>query len=107
VTDSKPAEKRHGGRPFQKGSDSRRNSRGNLNKEAQSWEIRFRNALARKLPPEKAADVLITAYKRGHGWAADEVNSRLMGKVTQPIAADMTVKGQVVFVMSRPKDKTA
>ena len=82
---------------FKPGDDPRRNKAGNLNKEAQSWEIRFRNALARKLSPEKAAGILFTAYKRGHAWAVDEVNSRLMGKVSQPIQADQNVVFRIIY----------
>ena len=82
---------------FQPGPDPRRNGKGNLNREAQVWEIRFRNHLARKLLPEKAADVLIKAYQRGQAWAVDEVNSRLMGKVSQPMTGDFKVDGKLTI----------
>lgn len=95
--DSKPVEKRHGGRPFQKGADPRRNKAGNLNKEAQSWEIRFRNALAKRLSPEKAAATIIKAYLRAQPWAVDEANCRLIGKVTQPIQADQHIVYRVIY----------
>lgn len=82
MTGSKPAT----GRPFQKGADPRRNKAGNLNAEAQSWEIRFRNALAKKLDPEKAADLMVRAYLRAQAWAVNESHERLMGKVAQGVA---------------------
>jgi hypothetical protein len=81
---------------FSKG-DPRINKAGNLNKEAASWEIRFRNHLARKLPPEKAAEVIIKAYNRGQAWAVDEVNSRLMGKVSQPLEHSGKVDGKLTI----------
>jgi hypothetical protein len=89
MTSSKPG-------TFSKG-DPRINKAGNLNKQAQAWSILFRNHLAKKLLPEKAADVLIKAYHRGQAWAIDEVNSRLMGKVTQPVTAEQNVTYRVIY----------
>jgi hypothetical protein len=89
---------------FSKG-DPRINKAGNLNKQAQAWSILFRNHLASKLLPEKAADVLIRAYQRGQAWAIDEVNSRLMGKVTQPIEAEQNITYRVIYEKPKDKDK--
>jgi len=77
---------------FQKGADPRRNSGGNLNAEAQSWEIRFRNALAKKLDPVKAADLMTKAYLRAQAWAVNESHERLMGKVSQALEHSGAIK---------------
>ena len=43
---------------FKKGKDDRRNMAGNLNAALQSYEVRFRNALALGLPPEEFAQMV-------------------------------------------------
>lgn len=88
---------------FKKGKDARRNSGGNLNAQAQAWSIAFRNHLAKELGPEEAAKIVAREYRRGRPWAIQEANERLAGKVTQPVSGDMTVKGQVAFIMPRPE----
>lgn len=77
---------------FKKGHDPRRNSAGNLNAEAQSWEIHFRNALAKRLDPEKAADLMAKAYLRAQAWAVNESHERLMGKVKQALEHSGAIK---------------
>ena len=89
MTSSKPG-------TFKPGDDPRRNKAGNLNKEAQAWEIKFRNHLARKLKPEHAAEILIKFYDRGYSWAVEEVNTRLMGKVSQPVSGGVTMDGKLI-----------
>lgn len=81
---------------FVKG-DPRINKAGNKSVDAQKWAIRFRECLVKKLPPEKAVAVLIKAYMRGQSWAVEEVNSRLMGKVSQPVTGDVKVDGRLVI----------
>jgi hypothetical protein len=50
-----------------------------------AWTNLFLNALAKKLKPEKAADILIEAYEAKRPWAITEAHERIMGKVTQPV----------------------
>lgn len=90
-------------KPFKKGADSRRNPTGAMSRERAAWSNKFHNALAEKLTPEDAADLLIKAFKARQSWAAQEVLERLLGKVTQPV--DNKVTGSVTFIMPRPQAK--
>lgn len=90
---------------FRRGADPRRNSRGNLNAEAQSWEIRFRNALAKKLNPDKAADLVVKAYLRAQAWAVAETHERLMGRVTQPFDHSGEIDGKLTVEFVTIKDE--
>ena len=74
---------KHSGQ-FKKGDDPRRN-KGNKNATAQAFGIKFRNALAEKLAPEKIADILIEEVKKKRPWAIQEYLDRVMGKSAQPI----------------------
>jgi len=80
---------KHSGQ-FKKGHDPRRN-KGNKNNAAQEFSIKFRNALANKISPEKVADLLIVQMKKGKPWAIQEYLDRMMGKSTQTL----DLKGQV------------
>jgi len=108
---AKPASKETRGKPFEKGSDSRRNVTGQKNSDRVEWTAKFNNLLAKKLDPEAAVDVLIKAYKASRPWAIQEVHERLMGKVTQPIdhsgelKTDNTVTVKVIHVQSKKNGK--
>jgi hypothetical protein len=95
----KPA-KRPRGKPFAKGNDPRRNMNGNLNAEAQSYEIRFRNALAEGLSPKEFAGIVIEDVRRHRPGAKEFYADRLMGKATQPISGslglDMEIKAKQI-----------
>ena len=97
MVNSKPAKKKPRGKPFTGADDPRRNNEGNLNAEAQSWGINYRNWLAKKLTPEQAAEVTVDAYKRKQAWAVHEVNERLGGKVTQPIEAEQNILYRIIY----------
>ena len=90
-------------KPFKKGADPRRNS-GNKNAEAQSFSIKFRNALAKKLSAEKVAEILIEEVKRKKPWAIQEFLDRLTGKSTQPLEHSGEIN-HAIFMMPRPKKK--
>jgi len=102
MTDSL-AEKTARLKPFKKGADSRRNPTGAMSRERAAWSIKFHNALAEKLTPEDAADLLIKAFKARQSWAAQEILDRLLGKVTQPVSGDLTHTHTVLFQMPRPE----
>lgn len=95
-----------GGKPnkgsFKKG-DPRCNRNGNLNAAAQSYEIRFRNALASGLDPEEYAAIVIEEVRRHRPGAKEFYADRLMGKVSQPVSGAMTMDGKltVEFVETR------
>jgi hypothetical protein len=90
-------------RPFKKGFDPRRNKGGNLNAEAQAYEIRFRNALAKGLAPKDFADIVIEDVRRHRPGAKEFYADRLMGRVTQPVSGNMTMDGKLIveFVETR------
>ena len=67
------------GRPFQKGDDPRR-CKGGRSKEAQSFGLRFGNALATGGDPKEIADVLWEKARRGQPWAIEILLDRLIGK---------------------------
>lgn len=92
---------------FKPGPDPRRNTGGNLNAEAQSYEIRFRNALAEKLPPEEFADIVVEDVRRHRPGAREFYAKYLVGEPVQKHAVDHSgeVKLPVVFVMPRPGAK--
>jgi hypothetical protein len=92
-------------KPFKKGEDSRRNPLGRVSHARSTWMAQFLNSLAEKLTPEEAAEMFAKRYKSGIPFFVGEAHDRLGGKVSQPMTADMTVKGQVMFVMPRPEDK--
>ena len=99
MTRRKPVNKPRG-KPFQGGKDARRNMGGNLNAAAQSYEIRFRNALASNLKPDEFALIVIEEVRRHRPGAREFYADRLMGKVMQtvggqgggPIQAKMIVE---------------
>lgn len=97
MTTSKPGKSPKPG-TFQKGDDPRRNVAGNLNKAAQSYEIRFRNALASKLKPETFAAIVVEEVKRHRPGAKEFYADRLMGKVTQPIGGDLNINAKLSLV---------
>ena len=107
MTNSKPVKMKPRGKPFKKGDDPRRNTAGNLNAEAQSWGIEYRNWLAKKLTPEKAAEVTVDAYKRKQAWAVQEVNERLGGKVSQPIETDQNILYRIIYEKPKPTEDEA
>ena len=74
------------GKPFAKGHDPRRNPTGGVCKERAAWGQAFLNALAKKLPPDAVADILVEQVKRGRPWAIEVYLDRVMGKVVQPIS---------------------
>ena len=84
-------------KPFKKGKDPRRNASGAMCAERAAWATKFNNALAKKLSPDEAADILIAAYKAKRPWAVAEVHERIMGKVTQPIETDQAVTYRVIY----------
>lgn len=93
MTGRKPAKSPRGkGRPFQKGEDRRRNMGGNLNAAAQSYEIRFRNALAEKLAPEEFAEIVIQEVRKHRPGAREFYADRLMGKVKDRLEHSGEVK---------------
>ena len=75
-------------KPFKKGADPRRSTTGGICKERSDWGRLFLNALAKKLPPDEVADILIEQVKRGRPWAIEVYLDRVMGKVVQPISGD-------------------
>ena len=93
------------GKPFVKGADSRRNRGGNLNAEAQSYEIRFRNALAKGLAPEEFADLVIKDVKSRRPGAKEFYADRLMGRVTQPISGPPSTDGALTIRVVQVKDQ--
>ena len=93
-------------KPFKKGKDSRRNPLGRVSQARSSWMAKFLNELAEVLDPKEAAEMFARKYKGGQPFFVGQAHERLGGKVTQPVDADLTVKGQVIFAMSRPKDKS-
>ena len=82
---------------FQKGDDPRRNKGGNLNAAAQSYEIRFRNALASNLTPEEFARLVIEEVRRHRPGAKEFYADRLMGKSPQPLAHSGEVSHTLKF----------
>jgi len=102
MSDSKPVNTANL-KPFKKGFDPRRNKGGNLNAAAQSYEIRFRNALATGLAPEEFAAVVIDEVQRHRPGAREFYADRLMGKISQPVSGNMTMDGKLVveFVETR------
>ena len=82
---------------FKKGADSRRNPTGAMSRERAAWATKFSNALADKLTPEDAADILIKSFRARQSWATQEVLDRLLGKVTQPIAAEQNIVYRVIY----------
>jgi hypothetical protein len=100
------AVKKQRGKPFAKGPDSRRNSAGgNRNHEAQSYTIRFANALAKKLDPEEFADIVIDEVRHHRPGAREFYADRLMGKISQPLEHSGPDGGPMVMIMSRPGKK--
>jgi hypothetical protein len=95
VTGNKSA-RRGPGKPFVKG-DPRINHGGNLNHAAQSYEIRFRNALAEGLPPAEFAAIVIEDVRRHRPGAREFYADRLLGKVSQPVQGNMTVDGKLII----------
>lgn len=89
-------------KPFKKGKDPRRSPFGTMSQKRATWMKNFLNALADKLDPEDAAEAFAKKYKAGLPFFVGEAHERLGGKVTQPVDADVTVKGQVIFEMARP-----
>ena len=87
---------------FQKGDDSRRN-KGNKNAAAQAFAIKFRNALAEKIKPEKVADILIEQVKKGKPWAIQEYLDRLMGKSAQPMEHSGQIDGKLTIEVVKTK----
>lgn len=96
MTSSKPV-KATNLKPFKKGFDPRRNRGGNLNAEAQSYEIRFRNALAGELSPEDFATIVIEDVRRHRPGAKEFYADRLMGKVTQPVNGNLKYDGKLII----------
>ena len=80
---------------FKKG-DPRINKAGNLNAAAQSYEIRFRNALANGLAPEEFAGIVIEDVRKHRPGAREFYADRLMGKVAQPVG----LSGEVTHKLS-------
>ena len=74
-----------------------------MSRERAAWSTKFHNALAEKLTPEEAADILIKALKARQSWAAQEVLDRLLGKVTQPVTAEQNIVYRVIY--EKPKGK--
>jgi len=108
VTVSKPdgSPKRKAPRSaFKPGEDSRRNKGGNLNAAAQSYQIRFHNALASGLPPTEFATLVIEDVRRHRPGAREFYADRLLGKVTQPIAAEQNIVYRVIYEKPKDKDK--
>jgi len=100
MTHRKPAKAPRGkGRPFQKGEDPRRNTAGNLNAAAQSYEIRFRNAMAEKLAPEEFADIVIDEVRRHRPGAREFYADRVMGKVKDKVEHSGEIKGDGKFIV--------
>jgi len=91
------------GKPFTGKDDPRSNRGGNLNAAAQSYEIRFRNALASGLPPAEFAAIVVESVKRNRPGAREFYADRLLGKVTQPIEAEQNIVYRVIY--EKPKDK--
>jgi len=95
---------KHSGQ-FKKGHDPRRN-KGNKNNAAQEFSIKFRNALANKISPEKVADLLIVQMKKGKPWAIQEYLDRMMGKSTQSFDVGDELKALLVKrIISNEVDK--
>jgi hypothetical protein len=89
--------------PFKKGADPRRNPSGAKSRDRAAWSIKFNNALAMKLDPAEAADILIKSFRARQSWATQEVLDRLLGKVTQPVETKQNVLYRVIY--EKPKDK--
>jgi hypothetical protein len=68
-----------------------------MSRERAAWSAKFHNALAEKLTPEDAADVLIKAFKARQSWASQEVLDRLLGKVTQPVSGALDTSGTLTI----------
>jgi len=102
MTDSKPV-RRGKGKPFVKGPDPRRNLAGNLNAEAQSYEINFRNALADGLSPREFAQIVAEGVRRNRPGYKELAAKYLIGEPAQK--HDFNVRGQVAFIMPRPAAK--
>ena len=58
---------------------------GNLNAAAQSYEIRFRNALADNLDPVEFAEIVIEEVRRHRPGAREFYADRVMGKVKDKV----------------------
>lgn len=88
---------------FKKGPDPRRNMGGNLNAEAQSYEIRFRNALAMKIEPDEFASVVAEEVRRHRPGAREFYAKWLMGEGKDKVEHSGEVSVQ--FIMPRPAEK--
>jgi hypothetical protein len=82
---------------FRKGDDPRRNKGGVHNAALQSYEIRFKNALAEKLPPEELADIVIEEVRRHRPGAREFYADRLLGKVVQPVNGAVKMDGKLTI----------
>lgn len=68
---------------FQEGWDQRRNTAGNCNHALQSYEVRFNNALAEKLPAEEFAGIVAEEVRRHRPGAREFAGKHLIGEPTQ------------------------
>lgn len=73
---------------FKPGPDQRRGKNGPLSNEAKSWGSLVKNALAKKMPADEYADLLLKHARMGRPWAILEVGERLIGKEQQPLTGD-------------------
>jgi hypothetical protein len=79
MKNSKPVKSPRKGQ-FQKGEDPRRNMAGNLNAELQSYEINFRNALAKGITPGDLAAISIEDVRRHRPGSKEFVAKWLMNE---------------------------
>jgi hypothetical protein len=96
---------------FQKGHDKNRNMGGNKNAALQSYQVRFNNALAEKMPPEEFAAIVADEVRRHRPGAREFAGKHLVGEPAQK--HEFTgqdggpIQAIVKFIMPRPGDEVA
>ena len=80
---------------------------GNLNAEAQSYEINWRNALAKNIPPQEFAAIVAEGVRRNRPGYKELAAKYLLGEPTQKIEHSGEVGGKVVVevVHVNPKNE--
>jgi hypothetical protein len=89
------------GKPFVQGDARINRDHGPKCADAAAYSINTKNALARRVPPEKLVDILEKFILRGAPWAISLAVELLVEKQPQ----NVKVTGQVAFIMPRPEVK--